>query len=303
MDYTTAMSTANPDHKPADLSQRFLFEQADIRGEIVQLDRAFTDLIALHQYAPGVSKLLGEFLGAAVLLSTTLKFDGRLILQARSEGQLPLLMAECSSDLGVRGIARGAQQATSETFGQLLEQGHLAITIDPQAGKRYQGVVPLDQPSLAACLDNYFQQSEQLQTRLWLACDGDRAAGMLIQQLPATVVKDPAERGQQWEHACTLAHTVTTEELLQLAPGQLLQRLFHEDPLRLFEPRPVRFQCTCSHERTLGALSSLGRGEIESILAEQGAVTMDCEFCNSRYRYTREDLGELLGPGPDSSLH
>lgn len=297
------MTNVDPTRTGSDRSQRFIFEEADIRGEIVQLDRAYNDVLALHQYAPGVGRLLGEFLAAAVLLSNTLKFEGRLILQARSEGQLPLLMVECSSDLGVRGIARGAQQATSEDFGQLLRQGHLAITIDPLKGRRYQGVVPLEGPSLAACLDHYFEQSEQLRTRLWLACNGSRAAGMLLQQLPAQRVADTRERDDQWQHAATLAETVREAELQELAAAQLLKRLFHTEPLRLFEARPVRFQCTCSRERTLATLESLGPDEVTSILREQGAVTMDCEFCNSRYRYTREDLQNLLGPAPDTSLH
>jgi molecular chaperone Hsp33 len=297
------MTQPSTDQPAADRSQRFLFEQADLRGEIVQLDRSFADILALHQYAPGVGALMGEFLAAAVLLSTTLKFEGRLILQARSNGQLPLLMAECSSDLGVRGIARGAQEATSERFDQLLEGGQLAITIDPVRGKRYQGVVPLDGDALAPCLDAYFEQSEQLRTRLWLATDGQRASGMLLQQLPPKLVSDTEQRDAHWQHVTTLAGTVAAQELLQLAPEVLLHRLFHEEPVRLFEPRPVRFQCTCSRERTLGALRSLGAEEVESILTEQGSVTMDCEFCNTRYTYIREDLEDLLGPPPEQTLH
>lgn len=299
----TTTSTNTTHAVAADRSTRFLFEQADIRGEIVQLDRAYADVLAPHQYPPGVATLLGEFLAAAVLLSTTLKFEGKLVLQARSAGQVPLLMVECSSDLGIRGIARGAQQATSEHFTELLAEGQLGITIDPQRGRRYQGVVPLEGGNLGACLDAYFEQSEQLQTRLWLASDGTRAAGMLLQQLPRQVATETDQRGRQWEHASTLAATLTGEELLQLAPAVVLHRLFSEEPLRLFEPRRVRFACTCSRERTLGTLVSLGREEVESILAEQGSVTMDCEFCSSRYIFGREDLGELLGPEPGPTLH
>ncbi|MBA6413253.1 Hsp33 family molecular chaperone HslO [Parahaliea sp. F7430] len=296
---TEQTSTSNR----ADSSLRFLFEEADIRGEIVQLDRAFTEVLAPHQYAPGVRRLLGEFLAAAVLLSTTLKFEGKLVLQARSQGQLPLLMVECSSELDIRGIARGAEQATAVDFGQLLADGQLAITIDPQRGQRYQGVVTLEGDSLATCLDSYFQQSEQLQTRLWLSCDGQRAAGMLTQQLPAQLVKDPEQRSAQWEHVYALASTVSDEELLQLYPAQLLHRLYHEDSLRLFEPRPVRCRCSCSRERCLAALMSLGAVEVEDILQEQGSVNMDCEFCTARYEFFREDLSEILEPPKDHTLH
>ena len=169
-----------------DQSRRFLFEDADIRGESVRLGRAYRDILAAHQYAPAVGRLLGEFLAASVLLSSNLKFEGKLILQARSEGQVPLLMAECNQALDIRAIARGAQQATAGQFEQLLTNGQLVITVDPDRGQRYQGIVPLVRDSLAHSLDAYFTQSEQLGTRLWLAADGDRACGLLLQQLAAS---------------------------------------------------------------------------------------------------------------------
>ena len=289
--------------EPGDQSRRFLFEAADIRGETVQLSQAFRDITAIHQYAPEVRRLLGEFLAAAALLRSTLKFDGKLILQARSDGQIPLIMAECNTAGEVRGIVRGAATATASQFQQLLGDGQLAITIDPVKGRRYQGIVPLSAASLGDSLDAYFAQSEQLGTRLWLACDGQRAGGLLLQQLPSQVTSEPQERARQWEHACTLAATVQDRELIELPPKRLLYRLYHQDPLRLFEPRPVQFRCSCSRERTLRALAALGPAEVEDLLREQGSVTMDCEFCNQQYRYLREDLQDILGgPGP-ATLH
>ncbi len=232
-------SQDNPEQATGDQTRRFLFEQADIRGESVRLDTAFRDILAIHQYAPGVSRQLGELLAAAVLLSSTLKFEGKLVLQARSQGQIPLLMAECSSTGEVRGIARGAELATASQFEQLLGEGSLAITIDPREGQRYQGIAPLSGESLAQCLDAYFEQSEQLGTRFWLAADEQRAAGLLLQQLPAQLTTDPQERAQQWEHACALAATIAPQDLLELSTEQLLYRLYHEDALRLFAPAPV----------------------------------------------------------------
>lgn len=287
----------------ADQSHRFLFEDADIRGESVRLGKAYRDILAIHQYAPGVSRLMGEFLAAAVLLSNNLKFEGRLILQARSAGQLPLLMAECDHTLGVRGIARGAEEATASDNAHLLAGGQLVITIDPDRGQRYQGIVPIEGASLAASIDAYFKQSEQLKTRLWLAADGERAGGLLLQQLPAQVVATEDARADQWQHACTLAETVAEEELLALDTEHLLVRLYHEDALRLFEPAPVRFQCTCSRERTLGALATIDPAEIEDILSEMGAVTMDCEFCQARYIFERRHLTELPGIDQSKTLH
>ena len=290
-----------PDH--GDTSLRCLFEDADIRGETVHLDAAYREILSIHEYAPGVNRLLGEFLAAAVLLSTNLKYQGRLILQVRSEGQIPLLMVECDHLLQVRAIARGAQEATSDNNAQLLTNGQLAITIDPSSGQRYQGIVPLVEDSLAHSLDAYFEQSEQLKSRLWLAADGDRAAGLLLQQLPSQVTPDDTERLQQWEHACSLAATVRDEELLQLRAEELLYRLYHEDAVRVFQPAPVSFRCSCSRERTRNALASLDPGEVEELLEELGSITMDCEFCNQQYRFTREDLGDIL-PGDESrTLH
>ena len=276
--------------------RRFLFEGADLRGEIVRVDGALGEVLANHQYAPGVRELLGEFLAAAVLLTTTLKFDGRLTLQARSSGQVPLIMAECTSTLSVRAIARGAQEATASRFAELLGDGQLAITVEPERGRRYQGIVPLAGDSLAASLDAYFEQSEQLHTRVWLASDGGRAAGLLLQQLPVQLVPDPLERQGQWEHACALAATVEQRELLTLDAAELLYRLYHEDRLRLYDPQPVRFLCSCSRERSRQALRTLGEAEIRDILREQGAVTMDCEFCNQQYVF---EASELLSGASD----
>ncbi|CAA0126349.1 33 kDa chaperonin [Halioglobus japonicus] len=293
--------TTGPD--TGDQSQRFLFEHADTRGEIVHLDNAYREILAIHQYAEGVARLLGEFLAAAALLSSNLKFEGKLVLQARSDGQIPLLMAECDDTLQVRGIARGAEQATSDNFDLLLHNGQLAITIDPVNGQRYQGIVPLQEGSLARSLDNYFQQSEQLSTRIWLAADGQRASGLLLQQLPAQITPDHDERLHHWEHVCALAATVKGPEMLALTGEELLYRLYHEDPLRLFEPRKLQFRCSCSRERTLNALSTLDPAEILELLEELGSITMECEFCNQAYLFERSELAGLLQLDTTKTLH
>lgn len=297
----------NPPHTDqryaGNYSMRFLFEEADIRGETVHLDSAYREIVEAHEYAPAVRQLLGEFLAAAVLLSTTLKFEGKLVLQVRSDGQVPLLMAECNSALEVRAIAQGAEQASSSEFEQLLGNGQLAITIEPLNGQRYQGIVPLSGGCLAHTLDAYFEQSEQLKTRFWLAADNNRAAGLLIQQLPSQVTPDPTEREQQWEHTCTLAATVQDDELLDIDTPVLLHRLYHEEALRLFEARPVAFRCSCSRERTYNALSTLAPTEIEELLEELGSITMDCEFCNQQYRFDRGDLTAVLGEEKPQTFH
>jgi len=303
--YTGPMDTNHNDTSSllTDSSQRFIFEQADVRGETVHLHRAYQDILAIHQYPPGVARLMGEFLAAAVLLSTNLKFEGKLIVQARSEGQIPLLMAQCNDQLEVRAIAQGAQEATANSIDLLLADGQLAITIDPDRGERYQGIVALEGQSLAETLDAYFQQSEQLNTRIWLAADGERAGGMLLQQLPAQLTTDEQARQRFWEHVATLASTTEPQELMHLDTASLVHRLYHEEALRLYEPGLVRFACGCTRERSLNALSCLGGEELRELLCESDPIVMDCEFCNAQFQFTAEDLSELLEATESKTLH
>lgn len=292
-----------------DFTRKFIFEQADMRGEFARLDQSYQQILEIHQYTPAVGALLAEFLAASVLLSTTIKFEGRLILQADSAGEIPLIMAECSNELQVRAIARGAEQATSSNFASLLHKGRLAITIEPTAGQRYQGIVPLQEANLASCIEHYFENSEQLPTRLWLASEAPgggehpRASGLLLQQLPAELVTDTQARAVHWEHVCTLASTVSDRELLQLDHEQLLGRLFPEDPLRLFTAESANFACSCSRQRCLSALTAISVQELDEILLDEGEISMDCEFCNQQYRFTRGDLSARFNAEDTHPVH
>lgn len=284
----------------SDQTQRFLFDDSDVRGETATLAESYQHVLAKHTYPEPVAQLLGELLAAAALLVGTLKFDGLLSLQARSEGPVPLLMVECSSERDVRGIARyQAEQITpGATLHELMPDGMLAITVEPTRGQRYQGIVGLDGVDLAACLSEYFVASEQLPTRFWLAADGRRACGLLLQQLPADRIHDPEEREASWNHLRTLADTLTAEELLGLDTETVLHRLYHEEQLRLFEAQAIRFRCSCSRERSANALASLGQHDAEQLLQEQGgAITVDCQFCNDRYVFDAADIAQLFAGG------
>lgn len=276
-----------------DATQRFLFEECDIRGEFVCLDAAYRDALANQDYPPAVRRLLGEFLAAAALLATTIKFDGRLVLQARGSGALSLVMAECTSAGTVRGIARYEGEPLTGAFRGLVGEGNLAITIEPHKGEPYQGIVALEGESLADCLMRYFEQSEQLGAQFRFSADDDRVAGLLLQQLPAGEGRGE-DREEDWKRIRLLADTLQDEELRSLSNDTLLHRLFHEETVRLFDPVPVRYACTCSRERTAAALLSIGRREVESILEEQQSVTMTCEFCGTVYRYSEEEARLLL---------
>ena len=239
-----------------DFSQRFLFDDSDIRGELVGLTDSYGHVLAKHDYPPAVAQLLGELLAAASLLIGTLKFEGLLILQARSSGAVPLLMVECSSEGELRGIARydDEQIGTDVSLRALMPDGVLAMTVDPKSGQRYQSIVDLEGDTLADCLTQYFATSEQLPTRFWLCADGQRARGLLLQQLPADRLKEADEREASWQHAMALADTLKAEELLGLDNETLLLRLYHQEPLRLFDPRALLFRCSCSRERSSRAL-------------------------------------------------
>lgn len=283
-----------------DQSQRFLFDNSDVRGEMVDLERSYAEVLAKHPYPQPVAELLGEMLAAAALLCGTLKFDGLLILQARSSGSVPLLMIECSSDREVRGLARYDAESVKAGAGlhELMPDGVLTMTIDPKNGQRYQGIVPLEGATLAECLSGYFATSEQLPTRFWLNADSRRARGLLLQQLPADRVKDAEAREAGWQHVTALADTLTAEELLGLDNPTVLHRLYHEEDVRLFDPQPLMFRCSCSRERSANALVSLGQGDAERLLGELGGeITVDCQFCNQRYRFDGNDIAQLFAGG------
>ncbi|MFT6431404.1 MAG: molecular chaperone Hsp33 [Halopseudomonas sp.] len=278
-----------------DTSQRFLFENVDVRGELVALDTSYREVLAKHDYPEPVRELLGEMLAAAVLLSTTIKFDGLLILQASSSGPISTLMVECASDQAVRGIARYSEAIAGNSLADLMPDGILAITVDPEEGQRYQGIVALDGSTLAESLNGYFQNSEQLPTRFRLQADGRTARGLLLQALPADRQRDSEQRAATWEHLNILADTLSAEELLSLDNQTVLHRLFHEEDVRLFDPRAARFECSCSAERSGNALISLGHDDALALLSEQnGEIEIDCQFCNTRYLFDRVRLEDLF---------
>jgi molecular chaperone Hsp33 len=288
----------------SDTSQRFLFDKSAIRGQWSLLETSYQTVLAKHDYPLEVQALLGELMAAAILLAATLKFEGHLTIQARGHGPVNLLNVECTHDHQLRAIAQWQADTTGMDFKALLGAAVLAITITPNKGERYQGIVPLSGASLAECLEFYFAQSEQLQTRIWLCQGNNRAGGLLLQALPYNS-SNPVPKEQQqedWHRISTLAATLTADELLNLDSETLLTRLFHEEEVTVFPPEPVEFRCTCSRERTAAALVQLGQQELEDILAEQGMVDITCQFCNQQYIFDKVDVAMLFqrNPSPDS---
>jgi molecular chaperone Hsp33 len=276
----------------ADALQRFLFDATDVRGELVHLDASWHAVLERHPYPAAVRSLLGEALAATVLLTGTLKLAGALIVQVQGTGPLRTLVAQATHGRTIRGLARWDGAVPAGDLAQVFGPGRLVLTLEPEDGERYQGVVPLEGANLAQALEGYFRTSEQLATRLWLAASPERAAGLLLQRLPG-----PGETADDWTRIVTLADTLTPAELVGLPPETLLHRLFHEEDLRLFEPEPVAFRCTCSRGRIEETLRALGQGEVESILEDQGAVNVNCEFCNRAYAWDRVDARALFVGG------
>ena len=285
-----------PKYPTNDDSYRFLFENADIRGETVILDNVLKDLLATHEYGPGVQKLLGEFAAATVVISNNLKFDGKVVLQGRGDGPISLIMVECSSDGHIRGIARGALDAPEGSLRTHLAEGVLTLTIEPEIGQRYQGIIAIQRDELADVLSDYFEQSEQLATKFWLSTRAGASAGLMLQQLPKQLVTSEEARLDQWQTLCALADTMTPDELLDTETDRLLFRLFNEWDVKRFKPKRIRFSCNCSRDRSLNAIRLLPDHEITELFEEQQTVTMNCEMCGESYHFSRNDVDQSEEP-------
>lgn len=283
----------------SDTLQRFLFEQAPVRGASVQLNATWQAILERHDYPLPVRDLLGEMMAAAVLLASTLKMKGRMSLQLQGDGPLKLMMVECTDGHALRGIAQCDDDVPAE-LPALIGNGRMVITLEPEESKeRYQSIVNLQGQSLADALGDYLIRSEQLDTRLWLAADGRYAGGLLIQKLPSDWQDEEREL---WERVFHLSATIKPEEMLHLPHREIIHRLYHEEDVRVFEAEPIFFRCSCSRERVANMLRTLGYAEVSDIIREQGSVRVACEFCNQKYRFDSVDAAQLFAADapPDS---
>jgi molecular chaperone Hsp33 len=289
-----------------DTLQRFLFENAAVRGELVEISETWRQVQARRDYPKPVRTLLGEMLAAAALLSANLKFNGALVMQIQGDGPVRLLVVECDSELRLRATAKLAPDAVIDgnaTLQQLVNahgHGHCIITLDPKdklpGQQPYQGVVPLNGESVAVVIESYMLRSEQLETRMWLAADQGVSRGLLLQKLPnqGGVGAPLADASEEWDRAVALASTLHSEELLSTNISTLMHRLFWEQTIRVFDPQHPRFHCGCNHEKVGNMLKMLGQPEIESALAEFGKLDIDCDFCGQHYDFDRVDCAQLF---------
>ncbi|MDF2179211.1 Hsp33 family molecular chaperone HslO [Aliiglaciecola sp. CAU 1673] len=281
---------------------RYLFSKAHVRGELVRLDASYKAILSAQQYPEPVQRLLGELMAATSLLTATLKFEGDIAVQLQSEGPVKYAVINGTHQQALRGVARWDGDVP-EDFSQMFKKGLLAITITPKEGERYQGMVALDKPSLAECLEAYFAQSEQLATRVilrtQLAQGESKAAGMLLQILP--MVESAKE---EFEHLVQITDTISDDELFNLPVNDILYRLYHQEEVEMFTPQPVLFKCSCSKERSASALASVDKQDLLELVRQDGCVVLNCQYCHAEYKFDAIDIEAIhAGQFKEPRLH
>jgi len=274
-----------------DILERFVFNNTNIRGELVQLQATYQEITQQHDYPPPLQAYLGEALVISALLMASIKMQGNITLQIRAEGNVSLLVVQANHQLQLRALARYKGNLGGD-FQTDFGQGQLAVTIEPENGKQYQGIVALDAqiPNLTAAIELYFIQSQQLATKIWLATDSRSAAGLFIQHLPHKAQTEE----DFWQHLTLLSQTIKVEELLSLPSATILHRLYHAEEMEVFEPAGVSFKCKCSTTSMGQAVMVLGKEDIHTLLAEQGKIEITCQFCNKQYSFSEAHIEELL---------
>ncbi len=296
----------------SDKLHRFLLENLHVRGEWVKLDTAWQAILETSSYPKPIQAILGEATAAIALLAASLKFKGSLVLQMNDTYPVNMFVVQAKSDGSVRAIARwdggiGDHATFDDLFRGKSEQpphpqsGSMVISVEQEDSReRYQSIIALQGNSIADTLSAYFEQSEQLPTHFFLSANDERAAGFMLQSLPSEF------KSEGWNHALTLAKTITDDELLGLTVKELLHRLYHDQDLRLYDPENIHFKCTCSQQKIDNMIRSLGEKEADSVIEEKGNISIDCQFCNQRYELDAIDVRrvftEIGNPGT-GSLH
>jgi molecular chaperone Hsp33 len=282
---------------------RFVVEDSNVRGQLVYLDESWRALASRHDYPPAVRRILGEAVSAVALLSATIKFDGALSIQASGDGGLRLLIAEATASGALRGLARWKGALQGALLPELLGNGRLAITIDPGHGReRYQGIVELHAEGLTESLRDYFAQSEQLPTRLWLAVEEERVAGLLLQRVPQPGPEDSwldrsGSSADTWRQTVKHAEGIRPCDLLDLSVPDVLARINGDRPVRLYRGEDWRFLCSCSREKVTEVLRALGRGDLDALIEERKRVSVNCEFCNAAFHFDAIDVAQVFADG------
>jgi len=289
------------DTNTTDTLNRYLFDDRHVRGELVQLSKSYQSIIKNHNYPAGVRLLLGELMAATCLLTATLKFEGDITVQLQGDGPVGYMSVNGDNNQQMRGIAKVVETKKANeahSLQELLGKGNMIITIKPNQGEAYQGVVALDQPTLAQCFTQYFKVSAQIPTQVWLFSDDDKqqVAGSLVQLLPDGdgSSENLAKQQTDFEHVAQLTNTIIADEIFTLEAQALLYRLYHQEKVSIFEPQTVNYQCGCSSNKCLAAIAQIEASEIETILAEKGKISMTCDYCLTTYDFFTEQLKSFI---------
>ncbi|WP_440866114.1 Hsp33 family molecular chaperone HslO [Symbiopectobacterium purcellii] len=286
-----------------DQLHRYLFENHAVRGELVTVSNTYQQILDNHDYPAPVRLILGDMLAATSLLTATLKFNGDITVQLQGDGPLKLAVINGNNQQQMRGVARLQGEITPDaTLRDMVGNGYLVITITPEEGERYQGVVGLEGDSVAICLENYFLQSEQLPTRLFIRSGEHEgrpvAAGILLQVLPAQHVGH-----DDFDHLVQLTITIKNEELFTLPANEVLYRLYHQESVTLYEPQAVSFHCHCSRERCADALMTLSDADLHEMLEQEQEIDMHCDYCGTHYLFSASEISDIRHGSPDATRH
>ncbi|OCF94760.1 Hsp33 family molecular chaperone [Gilliamella sp. wkB308] len=277
-----------------DTLNRFIFDNHPVRGEITRLEQTYQAILDNHNYPVAVQNLLGELLVATSLLTATLKFEGDIAVQLQGDGPLRLAVVNGNHLQQLRGVARvNGDIADNASLKDMVGNGYIVITITPKNGERYQGIVGLEKETLIGCIENYFMQSEQLPTRLFVKTgvynNKPMAAGILLQVLPAN-----ENTKESFEHLSALTETITSDELFKLTSDEILYRLYNQEQVRLFETENVTFKCGCSRQRFEDSLVTIPQNEIDEILKQDGGkIDILCDYCGKHYIFDEIDIAEM----------
>lgn len=296
----------------SDILHRFIFENEPVRGEFVRLTDSLETILNQHQYPPLIRRLLSEALCAATLLAAVIKFDGRLTLQFRGKGKIKLLLAQCNHQMAIRGLVKFDTDLTEDELQAALQDGVLAIMLDGgNKETQYQGIVPWVGASLAESIEGYFKQSEQLPTKLWITVTDESASGFMLQVVPLNE-----------KNATAIQHEIITPSFARIVKMserlgdmdwsatpyiELLQHLYPDETLRVFDPSSIHFACTCSRKRSEDAIGLLGKEEAEAEIKDKNAIEVTCDFCSKTYHFDRIEVAQIFDgknqPPPDKHTH
>ncbi len=285
-----------------DSLQRFVFNDYAIRGVLVQSDSACHTLLALHQYPECVADLLAQMQVAICLITSTLKFEGEIMLQLRSQGALKYAIVNSNHRQETRGLACVEGTLAPDTsFADLVaNNGIMTISVIPEHGQQYQGIIALEKPTLAECIQDYYTQSMQIPTtvQLFSCASMQLGAGLLLQVLPT---KKKEQQALDFEHVNTLANTVTTAEMLSLDSQDIIYRLFNQESVNIFPNEPICFKCTCSHEHFAHMLMQMGADALLKLYQEDHQIETQCHYCGQKYHFSESDIIALIKKSREAS--